>query len=53
MIFEISEAGEKRVLFHNTGEGLASSGIFKSPNPGENGVFVFVEKGSLADIPNN
>lgn len=53
MIFEISEAGGKRVLFHNTGEGLASSGIFKSPNPGENGVFVFVEKGSLADIPNN
>ncbi len=51
MVFEVSEAGEKRVLFHNTGDGLASSGIFKSPNPGEDGVFVFVEKGSLADIP--
>lgn len=51
LIFEISEAGEKKVLFHNTGEGLASSGIFKSPNPGENGVFVFVEMGSFADIP--
>jgi hypothetical protein len=51
LVFEVSEAGEKRVLFHNTGDGLASSGIFKSPNPGENGVFVFVEKGSLADIP--
>lgn len=50
-VFEVSEAGEKRVLFHNTGEGLASSGIFKSPNPGENGVFVFVEMGSFADIP--
>lgn len=51
LVFEVSQAGEKRVLFHNTGDGLASSGIFKSPNPGENGVFVFVEKGSLADIP--
>ncbi len=51
MVFEVSEAGVKRVLFHNTGDGLASSGIFKSPNPGEDGVFVFVEKGSLADIP--
>ncbi|MBI9095920.1 MAG: hypothetical protein JEY71_13700 [Sphaerochaeta sp.] len=51
-IFEVSGAGEKRVLFHNTGDGLASAGIFKSPNPGENGAFVFVEKGSLADIPN-
>ncbi len=51
LIFEVSEAGGKRVLFHNTGDGLASIGIFKSPNPGENGVFVFVEKGSLADIP--
>jgi len=51
LAFEVSETGEKRVLFHNTGDGLASTGIFKSPNPGENGVFVFVEKGSLADIP--
>ncbi|MDY0287699.1 MAG: hypothetical protein RBR15_02610 [Sphaerochaeta sp.] len=51
MTFEVSEAGEKRVLFHNTGDGLASSGIFTSPNPGENGVFVFRQKGSLADIP--
>ncbi len=51
LAFEVSETGEKRVLFHNTGDGLASSGIFKSPNPGENGVFVFVQKGSLADIP--
>ena len=51
LVFEVSDAGEKRVLFHNTGDGLASSGIFKSPNPGENGVFVFMEKGSLADIP--
>jgi len=49
-VCEVSQAGEKRVLFHNTGDGLASTGIFKSPNPGENGVFVFVEKGSLADI---
>ncbi|HKL58240.1 MAG TPA: hypothetical protein VJ854_07545 [Sphaerochaeta sp.] len=39
--FEVSDVGEKRVLFHNTGDGLASSGIFTSPNPGENGVFVF------------
>ena len=52
LVFEVSPAGGKRVLFHNTGDGLASAGIFKSPNPGENGVFVFVEKGSLADIPN-
>jgi len=51
LVLEVSESGEKRVLFHNTGDGLASSGIFKSPNPGEKGVFVFVEKGSLADIP--
>jgi len=51
LAFEVSETGEKRVLFHNTGDGLASTGIFKSPNPGENGVFVFVEKGRLADIP--
>ena len=51
LVFEVSEESEKRVLFHNTGEGLASSGIFKSPNPGENGVFVFVEMGSFADIP--
>jgi hypothetical protein len=51
LVFEVSEGGEKRVLFQNTGDGLASIGIFKSPNPGENGVFVFVEKGSLADIP--
>lgn len=51
LVFEVSETGEKRVLFHNTGDGLASSGIFKSPNPGENGVFVFIQKGSLADIP--
>lgn len=49
--FMVSETGEKKVLFHNTGDGLASSGIFRSPNPGEDGVFVFVEKGSLADIP--
>ncbi len=51
-VFEVSESGGKRVLFHNTGDGLASTGIFKSPNPGENGAFVFMEKGSLADIPN-
>lgn len=51
IVFEVSEVGEKRVLLYNTGSGLASSGIFKSPNPRENGVFVFVEKGSLADIP--
>ena len=51
LVFEVSPTGQKKVLFHNTGEGLASSGIFTSPNPGENGVFVFVEKGSLADIP--
>ena len=42
--FIITEEGEKRVLFHNTGTGMASWGIFKSPNPGEHGVFVFHEK---------
>ncbi len=41
MLLEVSEAGEKRVLFHNTGSGLAASGMFQSPNPGDNGVFVF------------
>lgn len=48
---EVSETGEKRVLLHNTGSGLASTGVFKSPNPGEKGVFIFKEKGSSSDIP--
>lgn len=42
--FIITDDGARRVLFHNTGTGLASYGIFKSPNPGEHGVFVFHEK---------
>lgn len=37
--FSLSPKGEKQLLFETKGDGLASWGLFSSPNPGENGVF--------------
>lgn len=43
--FALSPKGEELLLFETKGDGLASWGLFSSPNPGEKGVFhcVFLE----------
>ena len=38
--FVLSPKGEKELHFETKGDGMASRGLFSSPNPGENGVFV-------------
>jgi len=38
--FVLSPKGEKELHFETKGDGMASWGLFTSPNPGENGVFV-------------
>lgn len=38
--FILSPKGEKELHFETKGDGLASWGLFTSPNPGEKGVFV-------------
>ncbi|MEA4861370.1 MAG: hypothetical protein VB127_12855 [Sphaerochaeta sp.] len=37
--FQLSPKGEELLLFETKGDGLASWGLFSSPNPGEKGVF--------------
>lgn len=41
--FLLSEDGKKELHFKTKGDGIASWGIFSSPNPGENGVFILRE----------
>lgn len=43
--FFIDEAGKRRIRFETKGEGLADKGMFKSPNPGEEGAYIFTEIG--------
>ncbi len=40
--FILSPKGEKELHFETKGDGLASWGLFTSPNPGEKGVFVCI-----------
>lgn len=41
--FFIDDSGKRMIRFETKGQGMANWGMFKSPNPGEEGAFVFSE----------